>query len=565
MLEPLEPRVYLSASTGDDPPAASLAADQVRTLVNELFPGGLASSAEVQAFESADSRTRVLLVDVNGNADASPALVAAYDRVTGQLLTSIEVAAGQIALVTRLPADAGVMNSPDGTTAAGATQVPFNLAVVSRGNPANDSPTTGHFTSGTELESVTKSPSGLPTATTREDSITTTSVSNDPAADRNTENTPTTSSPATDPVPASQPVVVLIPSGAQVGTQAPGGNRDAARPLILSHWFAVLSPSPWWGRAVDLPGVQSRVGDLLDRGLDDDYLGSRSRSVLGNGLGDPLSRPEFSSSRVMLRSPAQLLVFSTPATQESGSSGAGAELATYNFATGQLARTGHAVSSRLFPSSGQVAFLSSEVEQGADLSGDGVMNALVLQVFNPVTGGVRNTGVTAERIRADGGQLILGLRDAGRDATASPAQSAAGKLWEYRFDPATGRLTNLLRPYDLAADAATAPNHAKLSSKFDPPIPDAPVTIRTSRPVDPNRNNDLVYGQTIAPIDTPATRPSPIAIDASPRPTGGNPAGPPKPGGSSGTDSTPDSGASASDSSSTSAGASAGGGGSGGE
>jgi hypothetical protein len=568
VLEPLEPRVYLSAGAGDDPAAARLAADQVHALVNELFPSGLASTAEVQAFDTADSRTRVLLVDVNGNADDSPALLAAFDRDTGKLLASIELAAGQFALVTNLSAGNDGSTSPHDTALGGLPQLSFNLAIVSRQDSASVSPADVNSSGADYLDSSRRPPSGQVTAATRNDTFTTTSVTNDSEADRNAVSTSANSNAATDSTPTSPPVVVVIPTGAQSETLVPGGNRDTARPLILapifSQWFAVLNTTPWWGRAVELPGVQSRVGDLLDRGLDDDYFSSRSRLGMADEFGDSLNSLEFATSRVMLRSPAQLMVFAAPATHAPGSGGAGAELATYNFATGQLARTGHAVSSRLFAAGDQVAFLSSEIEQGADLSGDGAMNALVLQVFNPVTGGVRNTGVSADRIRAEAGQLILGLRDVGKEATASSVLASTGKLWAYRFDPSTGRLTNLLRPFDVGVDTAAAPSRAEAHSVFEPPMADAAIIVRANRPIDPSRSADLMQGQTIAPIDTPASRPIPVAIDASPRPAGGNPAGPPKPGGSAGT-SAPDSNSSASSPSSASApaGSSSGDGGSG--
>lgn len=551
-LELLEARVYLSAAASPDDPLRALRTEATSALVAQLVASNRISSIDVQTIESADARAAVVVLDVNGFADSGDALLATFDGATGELLGSLPVSGGQIFLVTQAYNTAGPLAVP---------------VVRFEGTEINSSPQVSRVVTGFadqdgdlrfdqrefHVANLTDDPSGV-----GGDASSTVLSGNNFAVSQedNFDNAIRPPRPVvpTDAAPVSVPVLVVFPSGripasfnvrAELNRAASSPaetNRDGGRPLILTpilqQWFGGLSASPWWTRATELPGVQSRVGDLLSRGLEDTYFGGKSRLASDDFLAGPSVGNVSTSSRVMLRSTANLMVFTSPRTSGSADQ-PGSELAIYSFATGQLTRTGYSVSGRLFRAGSQVAFLTAESEHGTDLSGDGVLNALVLQVFNPVTGGVRNTGIRAESIRTEAGQLILGVRDRAKQTPPAAADTVAGVVAAYRFDPATGQIVSLEKSFDAFSQRADAAASDATSELERIAVPDrAKVDRRESSNRLANEPMPTPV-HTIAPIDTPASHSAHVATDAAARPTSGGPAGPPKPGGASGNGSDP--------------------------
>lgn len=565
-MEPLEPRVYLSGNTGQASAFVGRQVTDLAAISERLQAIGLDATVEVQTVGTAESQTEIIVVDVNGPADATDVLLATFDADTGELLGSVRVTEGQFLIVNNSRGPMGLVS--------GAAQLSTNrLDAVSPPVVARvDSPGAVVNTAPAGLQSQTQGNSNYVESTARDDTNSkfgsaAVQVVSDGAASAAAASAqqPTGGSTAGSP-----PIVVVFPSGRipdsfrirdeLTAAARPDRVRDPARPIVISpifpQWFSALNYSPWWSRAVELPGVQSRVGDLMNRGLDDSISGRRigllsdDVDALGGGL-------TAMSSRVVLRSPTHLMIFTTPSTRASTRGEHAAELAIYSFETGQLSRTGQSVTGRLVRAAGHVAFLSSEAEQGADLTGDGVLNAVVLQMFNPVTGGVRNTGIAAEALRSVNGQIILGVRETARNGADSPPPTDPGLLIAHRFDPVSGRVTSLMKLFNPADGTVS------ISIKPEPVatdrLPQALLANDSALLPSPSIGDSILKPlRTAAPVEPSANPSTHGSSDASRRLTTGEAAGPPTPAGSSGAGPDPGESASSSPSGSSSSGDSAG-------
>jgi hypothetical protein len=597
-LELLEPRVYLSAPAHDEQPRMLLWSGSESGFAQL----GLPSVSETSA------QAILLVVDVNGVSDPGDAILATFDPETGALLGSVPVSRGELILLTEpttVPnaggstgiapqSPAAVVTPPNtappsDTTPSSSTPLPGDTT-PSDGSPAPTGDTTTDTGEPIENSSIDEVPSiRTPVGVVITDDSSPTGPVPTPGSSPPGNGTPPGNVPPnnasppsgvgqpiggpTAPSPTRPPIVVIFTNGSIPPSFIPPGNADrrpsvplelprgSTQPLILipsfSRWLTALNDSPWWTRAAELPGVQSRVGDLMTNQNWDDTIGARPGLLSDDGSSGMASESGSLSSRVFLRSPVRSIVFTTPRIVTGTQAQPGAELAVYDMDTGQLRRTGHSVTGRLMRAGDQVAFLSSEWEQAADLTDDGVWDSLVLQMFNPVTGGVRNTGISAEAIRVDDDQLILGIRSPVR-------QSERGdhSLIAHRFDPRTGRLVDLQTGFESTAAAGLA-RRPSARLPLGHPQPVAKLLTGTelagTTPISPL----FVRAHTMAPIDTGESAKPSVASDLPARPASGGPSGPPRPGGSTGggsgslsTESESASAARASDSGASSAGGS---------
>ena len=142
------------------------------------------------------------------------------------------------------------------------------------------------------------------------------------------------------------------------------------------------------------------------------------------------------------------------------------------------------------------------------------MNGMVLQVFDPVTGGVQNTGIKAEMIRANGSQLVVGIREPTSNAATASKSAAPRPLAAHQYDTNTGRLTNLRTGFDAVPPRVLA-SDASMS----------PTPSGRERPIGQPTNASAL----IAPIESPAAQAPPAPTGAAST-TAHTPSGPPKPG-----------------------------------
>jgi hypothetical protein len=479
-LELLEPRVYLSGIQGGNEPQTLWRAE-VAALADRLA----ASNINLHSGQPV-----LVVIDVNGPTNSNNAIVATFDPATGELIGTVEVTGGEIILTTDAPS-----KNPDIKTGT------------------NESPAPGGGTS-----PIVAAPSAT-----------------DPQQPSQTTRPPRPSS-------ARPPVVVVFTNGTipetfnpplitGSGGQQPPANETPAPslPLIVvpsfPRWLTMLSVSPWWTRATERDGLQSRDG-VMDAQLWDDTIGGRSRQ-LSEDLPYGPSSQSVMSSRVFLQSPVRSIIFTSPRAATDAGAQPGAELAVYNLETGQLRHTGHAVTGRLVRAGSRVAFLSPGWEQPLEFLDDGVLNTAVLHVFDPVTGGVRNTGISAETIRSENDQIILGIRNAAQQSSDSPLNPGV-RLLAYRFDPGTGRLIDLHAAFETAVTPV-------ITSQTAPPNSDRPTLLEPNAArIDLQSAWPFAAVHTMAPLDSGAALKANIGGEQSARPAPGSPSGPPKPGGSSG-------------------------------
>jgi len=512
-VEYLEPRLYLSAARLSD--AVGLALDLPEQ----------PRDVEVLA-SSSDGRGDVLLVDLNGNANSADALLATFDAGTGKLIAALPVAEGQLLLTNPFANDDGRLDSAGRSyfvPASTSNTVDFDghrLYLDSR-----------DVAMATETIAITDNFNldRLPTTTVQ-------SVGNEVAApaDRVRGDGAQTAT-ADEAATTAAPIVVAFPSGTLpqdfnvFDAVAASGDRPAApasqRPAAIViapgpfDWLSRLSGSPWHSRALD----RSSVDRLLGSGLGGDSLGHDSIINRSGGEFGGLSHgSDFTSSRVLLRSPVRTLVFKTPAEPGPDGRSAGAELATYNFATGQLTRTGRTVTGPLVPTAGRVAFLSPVAVDGSNLVGDAALDAQVLQLFDPTTGGVRNTSIRAAAIRLLGGQLVVAVSESTRAESPTAPATPGGRFSYYAYDVASGRLTGLR----VAADQWALPADRVPTTAAEwttPPAEPRPTDSADAHGRTPWRPNPAAV-----PVDDRG-RPLPPPNVAFTPPIPATPANPPKP------------------------------------
>jgi hypothetical protein len=523
----LEPRLYLSGG---------LLGTAVGTALDRL-----GHIADVAVLRSPDDQADMLLVDLNGAANSDDALLATFDADTGRLIAALPVAGGQLVITnsivdgrtdglaqriddaanmfTPAPGPAGLRTATaqeidgDGNmfTAARANEFgafpyfDFRVVTIARDEQISGNSLDRH----TSLELASAESVGNEVA-----------VSIAPTQDNTTPAVMAEAAP-----PAQSPIVVAFPAGTlphdfNVFDAVAADDRPSAQPsqrpvsLVIApgsfEWLSRLSGSPWHSRALERSSVDRLLGSGLGGDLAIDQAG---------GEFDGLSRgTEFTSSRVLLRSPVRTLVFKTPAELGRDGRSAGAELAAYNFATGQLTRTGRVVIGPLVAAGGRVAFLSPAA--AADLTADGAIDEQVLQVFDPATGGVRTTSLRAAAIRSVGGQLIVAVSEPNRAASPSAPALPGNRFSYYAYDVASGRLTGLRVAADWTWPAGQT-------------VPSA--TERTAQAVEPRTNESAeTHGRVpwrsnpaAAPMDDRGRAMPPTNVAFSPAIS--PPADPPKP------------------------------------
>lgn len=536
-VEYLEPRLYLSAGLPSD--AVGLALDRP-TDVPEVAVLG----------RSSHSQADVLLVDLNGVANPADALLATFDAGTGKLIAALPVAGGELLLTN----GDGVVDDPAGRSDQAATEgnqltdlwqadaflyLDSDVATIAneslgvRGNSANRDlsldldGTVSH-------EPVRFRPAGSANLAIAGNGLTFQLGSAGAATVELAQDDAALTAAADEAAAASAPIVVAFPSGTlpqdfNVFDAVAAGNPPAApasqRPAALViapgpfDWLSRLSASPWHSRALD----RSSVDRLLGSGPAGDPLGDDSViNRAGGEFGGVSHGSDFTSSRVLLRSPVRTLVFKTPAEPGPDGRSAGAELATFNFATGQLTRTGRAVTGPLVPTAGRVAFLSPVAIDGSNLGGDAALDAQVLQLFDPTTGGIRNTSIRAAAIRLLGGQLVVAVSESTRAESPTAPATPGGRFSYYAYDVASGRLTGLRVATDQwALPADRVPTTA--AEWTSPPAEPRPTDSADAHGRTPWRPNPAAV-----PVDDRG-RPLPPPNVAFTPPIPATPANPPKP------------------------------------
>jgi hypothetical protein len=523
-VEQLETRVYLSG--------LATAAGSLRTQRHGVAPAigdqgrsGVISPVEVQAISSPNGALSILVVDVNGFADSSDAILATFDSDTGALLTTASVSGGQFILVTN--SSRPIVQNSNYTSSNGSSSSLGWLQVVDQqgtilieSSQVNDQANVENVIP--DQAAPAQNPAGGVESNGQHDADPPTSVTREPQPG------------------ARPPVIVVFPhgrlprsihngaelNGAETSTPA---RSDSDPALIFApafpSWFSTSSQSPWWSRVTELQGVQARVNDLFSRPLQDaDQLGHpsfRSREAL-----DSLGLPTMADgSRLLIRAPSHLMVFAMPRAIDSSAT-AGSELAIYNFTTGELKRPGYSVMSRLVRSGNEIAFLSTALEEDAGWIGDQASDIPVLQFFNPSTFGVRSTGIRAESLRVQDGQLILGVRNSAQAVAGAESDGLAA----YRFDPTSSQLVDLHQSFDSSASQAALLSHGDNRRIVPLPIPFA-VADELSGMSSQGLATALMR---VVPIDVSTGQSTHDTLRSNPEPANGGPAGPPTPGGSSG-------------------------------